>query len=223
MIAHVRHVINAFLTAIAAPPCAICGAVLDSPLDGAVCERCWLSIAHGSDAAVPLTPSLPSTVAIGEYDGTLREIIHALKYDGRRSIAPPLSRMMGACGRALLADADLVVPVPLHGRRRRQRGFNQAHDLARGLGLPVAAALRRVRQTRPQVELPAADRQTNVKDAFTVRRTWHLPPITERVIVLVDDVTTTGATLDACARALRRAGARDVRALTAARVATSRR
>jgi len=223
MIVHVRHAIDALLTAIVAPPCAVCGAVLDSPLAGAVCERCWLSIAHGSSATVPLTPALPSTVAIGEYDGTLREIIHALKYDGRRSIAPPLSRMMGTHGRALLADADLVVPVPLHGRRRRQRGFNQAHDLARGLGLPVTAALRRVRQTRPQVELPATDRQSNVKDAFTVRRTWRVPSVRNRVIVLVDDVTTTGSTLDACARVLLRAGAGEVRALTAARVATSRR
>jgi ComF family protein len=210
-----RRVTDALLSALLAPPCAVCQHVLDHPLAGAVCERCWSSIAT-------LTP--PAT-AIGEYDGVLREIVHALKYDGRRSIAPHLARLMARHGAHVLAGADGVVPVPLHPKRERARGFNQADDLARGLGLPVARVLRRVKSTRPQVDLPAADRHRNVKDAFQatlVRRGGPLgpPEMAGAILVLIDDVTTTGATLDACARVLKEAGAREVRALTAARVSS---
>jgi len=171
--------------------------------------------------AAPPSHVIAQSAAIGAYEGTLREILHALKYDGRRSVAPRLSRLMARVGDSLLADADIAVPVPLNWRRLHQRGFNQAADLARGLGVPVMNALRRVRRTRPQVELPAAERHSNVADAFaTVRsRRAHLRG---KMVVLVDDVATTGATLDACASVLRAAGARDVRALTAARVATPR-
>jgi ComF family protein len=224
MIDRVRLVLDAVLTAVVAPPCPVCGQVLERPLAGAVCDSCWQSIAAGPASSVPLTAALQLTTAIGEYDGTLREILHALKYDGRRSVAPPLSRLMRAHAGAILADADAIVPVPLHRRRRRQRGFNQAEDLARGLGVPIVDALRRLRPTRPQVELPAAERHQNVTNAFAMRRWWRgAPQVHDRVLVLVDDVTTTGATLDACARVLIRAGAREVRAVTAARVATSRR
>jgi ComF family protein len=173
-----------------------------------VCDRCWASIA---------TFARPAD-AIGEYDGTLREIIHALKYDGRRSTAPRLAALMKQQGADLLAGADSVVPVPLHPARERERGFNQADELARGLGLPVAHLLRRVRSTQPQVDLSADARKSNVRDAFICHGTCPAPP---RVIVLVDDVTTTGATLDACARVLKAAGVREVRALTAARVSSA--
>jgi ComF family protein len=157
--------------------------------------------------------------AVGAYDGVLREIIHALKYDGRRSVAAPLGRLMASQASDLLAGADLAVPVPLHRARQRQRGFNQADDLARGLGLPVRLALERRRATRPQVELPAARRHGNVREAFAPARRAALAG---RVVVLVDDVATTGATLDACARVLKQVGAREVRAVTAARVVTAR-
>lgn len=157
--------------------------------------------------------------AIGEYEGTLRALLHALKYQGRRSIAPGLSALMRSHGGTVLAGADMVAPVPLHWRRRWQRGFNQAADLARGLGLPMRRVLRRCRHTPSQTDLPAGERRENVRRAFRVRRP---AAVAGAVIVLVDDVRTTGATLEACARALRGAGAREVRALTAARVATTR-
>jgi predicted amidophosphoribosyltransferase len=193
--------------------------------------------------------------AIGPYEGRLREIVHALKYDSRRSIAPRLASMMRAAGADALEGADCVVPVPLHPRRQRARGFNQADDLARGLGLPVMLLLERTRATQPQVDLPAAERPRNVRHAFALsREKWRfrLPsagcrrsagalakaesrsgetsplapsdggPLDGLVIVLIDDVSTTGATLEACARVLKAAGARDVRALTAARVVTGR-
>lgn len=226
-----RRVADAVLAALLAPPCAVCARVLEHPLDGAVCEHCWNAItclalpAHG-------TPVIRHAAAVGEYEGVLREIIHALKYKGRRSIAPRLARLMALHGSQVLAHADAVVPVPLHPDRQRERGFNQADDLARGLGLPVAPLLRRTRMTPPQVELPATARHANVRGAFEViggsvdrpeefvrrGRSLQRPDIAGRIFVLVDDVTTTGATLEACAHALKQAGAKDVRALTAARV-----
>ena len=160
--------------------------------------------------------------AIGEYDGVLRELIHALKYDGRRSIARPMADLMRWRGAELLKAADCVVPVPLHWRREYERGFNQARELARHLGLPVMEPLARRRHTRAQVELPSNLRRANVADAFAVRRRWGGSGFQGATIVLVDDVSTTGATLEACAAPLKGAGAAAVFALTAARVVSRR-
>ena len=124
-------------------------------------------------------------------------------------------------GADVLAGASAVVAVPLHPARRRERGFNQAADLARGLGLTTCPALRRVRATRVQAGLPAAQRHGNVRGAFDATR--HAATLRGAIVVLVDDVSTTGATLDGCARALKAAGVGEVRALTAARVVTARR
>jgi ComF family protein len=219
--------------------------VLDQPLSGAVCAPCWDSVVAVSSAFS--IEVIREARAIGWYEGALRDVLHALKYEGRRSVAPRLARMMAAHGADVLRDADFVVPVPLHRRRQRERGFNQAEDLARGLGLPLLHALTRARATPPQVGLAAAERQRNVENAFALRAGGRLlnlpkwpprwdggpegppilrtegPPILRKVIVLVDDVATTGATLEACARVLKNGGAADVRALTAARVASARR
>jgi ComF family protein len=157
----------------------------------------------------------------GEYEGALRDIIHAFKYDGRRSLASPLAAIMRDAGGDVLRDADAIVPVPLHALRRLRRGFNQASDLARRLDHEVVHALWRTRATPPQAGLTAAARRRNVRRAF--RLSSLLPRRTRsrfiegRLVVLVDDVSTTGATLDACARVLKEAGAKEVRALTAAR------
>ena len=245
-----RQLVDSVLSALIAPPCAVCGVVLEQPLTGAICTPCW-------KAVVPVAPPLCRTCgdplpswrihtisegrcprcrrrppvliharAIGAYEGALREIIHALKYKGRRSVGPQLARLMQEHGRDVLRGADAIVPVPLHARRQRERGFNQAEDLARGLDLPIVHALRRVKSTRPQVELPAAQRHRNVRDAFAIAGrggSRTVPTIRSRIIVLVDDVATTGATLEACARVLKAAGATEVRALTAARVVSARR
>jgi ComF family protein len=158
------------------------------------------------------------TRAIGEYDGTLRELIHALKYQQRHSIARGLADLMRASGRSVLENADCVVPVPLHRRRERTRGFNQARELARRLGPPMLEPLVRVRHTVPQVELAADQRHDNLRGAFRIRtRASHLKRMR---VVLVDDVSTTGATLEACAIVLRDAGVAELYALTAARVVT---
>jgi ComF family protein len=238
----VDRITNLALSRLFEPPCASCGATLAQPLDGAVCDLCWASI-HRITPPVcdrcgdPLPSSFASLVsgercrpcgatahavdrsrAIGAYEGRLRAIIHALKYDGRRSIAPHLALMLRSAGADLLIDADCVVPVPLHPRRERVRGFNQADDLARALGLPVRPLLKRTRATQPQVDLPASERARNVRDAFRIAR----PHDSGLVVVLVDDVSTTGATLEACASMLKAAGAKSVRALTAARVVSGR-
>jgi ComF family protein len=238
-----RDVADAILAVLIAPSCAACEEPLLSPTRGPVCGRCWHSI-------LPLTPplcdrcgdplppwrtiSLPLACcprcrrsprlidrarAIGAYDGALRAIIHALKYDGRRSLARPLAQMMRDRGADMLLGATAVIPVPLHASRRRHRGFNQAADLARHLGLPVSPALRRVRATATQTSLPAGQRHRNMRDAFAVTR--HAAALAGAVVVVIDDVSTTGATLDACARVLKEAGVKEVRALTAARVVTA--
>lgn len=165
--------------------------------------------------------------AVGGYDGALRAIVHALKYEGRRSLAQPLAELMRIRGAEMLAGADWAVPVPLHPSRQRERGFNQAADLARHLGVPVRRALRRHRATRTQTGLPASRRHGNVRGAFALARGQEgregLEGLAGTTVVLIDDVSTTGATLDACARALKEAGVREVRALTAARVVAPRR
>jgi ComF family protein len=142
--------------------------------------------------------------------------VHALKYDARRSIARPLGELMRARGGDILRGAICAVPVPLHPARRRERGFNQASDLAAHLGLPVVDALARVRATAAQAQLSAAERQRNLQGAFAATR--RARALAGATVVLVDDVSTTGTTLDGCARALQQAGIGEVRALTAARV-----
>ena len=157
--------------------------------------------------------------AAGDYAGPLRQIIHAFKYDNRRSLARPLADLMRASGHDVLDGADCIVPVPLHPWRRMRRGFNQAADLALALGPPVRPILWRVRATTPQAHLSAAERQRNVRRAFRVSplvQAGRRSDIRGQVVVLVDDVRTTGATLHACAEALAVAGATEVRALTVA-------
>jgi ComF family protein len=212
-----RAAADTLLSFLLAPPCAVCHDVLDRPLAGAVCDRCWASV-HVQPACFSMR-TIRVARALGPYEGTLRDILHALKYDGRRSIAPRLAGLMAQHGRDALRGADVAVPVPLHRRRQRERGFNQADDLARGLGCDVAHLLTRVRATCPQVDLPASKRRANVRDAFAVTRR-NAGSARGLVVVLVDDVATTGATLEACASALIGCGVREVRALTAARVET---
>ena len=231
---------DALVAVLLAPACAACGVPLETPTQGAVCAACWRGIA-------PIAPpvcetcgdALPSwrlpppeerrctrcrrvrtvitrTTALGPYEGSLRAIVHALKYDGRRSVARRLGTLMRVRGAHLLLGADAVVPVPLHRMRRLSRGFNQASDLARHLGVPVAHALRRTRYTGSQADLPASRRHANVRGAFRLARGARAT-IGGRCLVLVDDVSTTGATLEACARTLLDGGAREVRAIIAAR------
>jgi ComF family protein len=159
-------------------------------------------------------PRIAIATAIGPYDGALKAIVHALKYDRRSTIARHLAARMRAAGADVLAGADAVIPVPLHRSRERARGFNQARELARHLDVTMLDALARVRKTAAQADLPAAKRERNVRGAFAISDRVMVKGL---VVVLVDDVSTTGATLNACAAPLLDAGAIEVRALTAAR------
>jgi ComF family protein len=206
------------------PPCAACKQRLLQPLDGAVCDACWssLRLAPRLSEHYAAEHAVSWACAVDHYEGRMKEIIHALKYERRRSISPRLGRLMRECGSPLLRDSAFVVPVPLHPRREYERGFNQAEDLALHLGLPVMRLLTRVRHTRSQIDLPKDQRQKNVQGAFTLNPEPRSLIPDPCIVVLVDDVSTTGSTLEACARVLRDAGVKEVRALTAARVVNAR-
>jgi ComF family protein len=148
--------------------------------------------------------------------------LHELKYAGRRRAAGRLAQALleEPTVQALLATSDVLVPVPLHPRRLRERGFNQsallAREISRRAGMPTCPdALVRRLDTVPQTGLSAAARRRNVREAFAVGRGAS---VAGRTVTLVDDVFTTGATALACARQLDEAGAREVRLLTVARV-----
>jgi len=153
------------------------------------------------------------------FEGVLREAVHQLKYDGRTVLAGPLGGLMAAYWMQHPMPVDVVVPVPLHTARLRERGYNQAallaRELARRVGLAVdGQTLIRQRATAPQVELNARQRRENVREAF------HCvgDGLAGKQVLLVDDVCTTGATLEACAVALHDEGrVSSVQALTLAR------
>jgi ComF family protein len=214
-----RTAVNGLLSVLLAPACAGCNAMLATPLDGCVCRNCWAAIAPVAALRFEDGAAITTLTAVGAYDGTLREIIHALKYQKRRSIAPHLARLMRLGAADVLSDAHCVIPVPLHWRRRYTRGFNQAREIARHLGLPLADVLQRRHATTAQVRLSAGERHANMRGAFRLRRPLlrATPNLAGLTVVLLDDVVTTGATLEACAQVLKGAGAVEVRGLTAAR------
>jgi ComF family protein len=153
----------------------------------------------------------------------MRDLIQSFKYRDRHEGLPLFARWLAGAGVELLADAELLVPVPLYRSRLWSRRFNQsallAHALARLTGHEVDCfALRRVKRTASQVGLTAAQRRRNVAGAFKVAAS-RAPGIKGKRVVVIDDVITTGATADACARALRRAGAGRVDVLALARAA----
>lgn len=197
-----------------APACASCAAVLDAPLSGPVCDACWRAV-----GPFPLPwrgEAIGDAMSAAPYDGPLRDIIHAWKFERRQGLARPLAALVRERCAPVLAGADVAVPVPMTPWRRWHRGFNQADDLARGFGVPVARPLARWRPRPAQASLHSDERRRNLLDSMRVLP-YRRAAVRHRVIVLVDDVVTTGATLEACAIALREAGAKDVRAVTVAR------
>lgn len=194
------------------------------------CRRAgtWLCDACIANApAVPnpasLTPDgyLDGAYSVGAHRGSLRRAVHTLKYNGLRQIAPQLAGLMADTWRASGITVDAIVAVPLSAARLKSRGYCQAHLLARPLaerlGLPLMPGLERTRHTRSQVGLDPAQRWDNVWGAFT----WRGDALAGARVLLIDDVLTTGATLQACAAALRDAGASQVWALTLTRAESS--
>jgi ComF family protein len=173
--------------------------------------------------AIADPPAYHRARAAVRFDEISRALVHALKYGDRLDLAPMMGRWIGQAGRELLAEADALVPVPLHWRRRWARRFNQSAMLAAAVsaisGVPIAAgALKRVKVTTQQVGLSRSERAANVQGAFRVPPEGK-PAVVGRRLVLIDDVLTSGATVEGCAKALLRAGAANVDVLVFARVA----
>lgn len=223
------------------PLCPACRQLLGH--GGALCASCWSRLSfiappYCERLGIPFVydpgPGILSMQAIADppaynraraavrFDEVSRALVHALKYGDRLDLAPTLGGWMVNAGRPLLADADALVPVPLHWRRLWARRFNQSAALAKEIsdksGVPVAhAALKRVKATAQQVGLSKSERALNVQGAFRVPSDGKAE-VAGRRLVLVDDVLTSGATVDTCARALLRAGAANVDVLVFARV-----
>lgn len=207
--------------------CAQCWSGL-ALIDRPFCERLGLPFEVDlgapilSAAALADPPVFQRARAAVRYEAAARRLVHRLKYGDRMELARLMAGMMVRAGRDLFPDADLVVPVPLHARRLLSRRFNQAALLGTRLsaliGLPCAlSVLERRKATHTQVGLSRAQRAANLQGAFHVAA-QRRATVEGRRILLVDDVLTTGATANACARALLRAGARDVDVLVFARV-----
>jgi ComF family protein len=215
--------VRALLDLLLPPACPGCGRE-GLVLCGACREPFDRRSAEPPGAPLGLSASPPGALIQLEwcavFSGPVRAALHALKYGGERRLARPLAAALAARWALAGRGGDLVVWVPVHRVRRRDRGFDQAEDLARGmallLGLPVAACLERQRRTAAQHALGQEARLGNTSGAFAVTPTGR-SLVRGRWVVLVDDVVTTGATLAGCAEALLEAGALAVSAVTVAR------
>jgi ComF family protein len=229
------------LDAILPPLCMGCGEIVSSP--GALCSQCWprfsfIAAPHCERCGIPFSrdigtdalctdcltrpPRFRRARAVLIYDERSRRVVLPLKHGDRTDLARACGAWMARAGAELVAGADVVAPVPLHWRRLFTRRYNQAALLARMVArdadvLLAPDLLRRARWTGSQAGLKAGERRRNVRQAFDVPPRWQAK-LEGRTVVLVDDVLTTGATVEACTRALQRAGAAHVDVLTLARV-----
>jgi len=202
-------------TEIKSPICSLCGRPFsDGREQDRVCEDCLRK-----------RPSYDIARAPYLYDGALMTAIHELKYAQKTHLADSLGSLLASFAQTWIGESkgSLVMPVPLHPRRLRARGFNQSLLLARCVASKTCAdldflSLRRTRFTKPQTELSSEERKKNVRRAFEVVKP---EAVKKRTILLIDDVATTGSTLNECAKALRRAGAEEVLCLVLARTSTA--
>ncbi len=197
--------------------CAVCQEKLPPSEKGGLCPFCLSKIPSGS-FRLGEVPHLDSVFCLSPYEGMLREALHALKYGGRQDVAFSLSqRLKDAATKEFTSSSfDWIVPVPLSWEKENDRQFNQSERLARivaeSLSVPISVGnLERIQNNRPQVGLPREKRLKNVRNSFRVKR----PSLfSGKRILLIDDVITTGATLSACAKVLRKSGAEKISALT---------
>jgi len=200
---------------IKSPMCSLCGRPFSDGIEqDRVCENCLRK-----------RPSFDMARAPFLYDGALMTAIHELKYAQRSHLADSLGFLLASFAQTWIGEMQgvLVMPVPLHPRRLRSRGFNQSLLLARAVVSKTGAdldflSLRRIRFTKPQTELSSEERKRNVRKAFEVVQPQA---VKGRTVLLVDDVATTGSTLNECTKALKRAGADSVLCLVLARTSTA--
>jgi ComF family protein len=235
-----RGLVGAALDIVYPPACAGCGVLLGSR--AGLCPHCWSKLAFiehpycevlGTPFSHDLGPGILSADAIANpppfdrlrsvalYDDLARVLVHSLKYRDRTDLAPMMAQWMLRAGDGAVQAADIIVPVPLHRFRLIWRKFNQSAELARAIGQlsgkPLLIdAVRRTKRTRRQIGLGPRAREENVRGAFSVTPEGR-EALFGRRVVLVDDVYTTGATVAAVTRTLKRAGAADVTVLTFAR------
>jgi ComF family protein len=237
----VRALPGVALNALLPPRCLVCGVGVDRP--GSLCGSCWrglsfmappFCVACGFPFDYDLgagtlcgachrePPVYDRARAVLRYDELSRGLLLGFKHGDRTEGAPAFGEWLARAGAELIADCDVILPVPLHRRRLFSRRYNQsallAQALGRAAGLPVLPdSLRRARNTPSQGRLSAAARQRNVAGAFRIAA-GAADRLGGRRVLLVDDVLTTGVTVEACARTLKRAGAAGVDVLTLARV-----
>ncbi|HWU61628.1 MAG TPA: ComF family protein [Ensifer sp.] len=218
------------------PVCAGCGRF--AARDGALCGPCWQTIRfierpYCEVMGTPFTHELGAGIlsaeaianppvfdrlrAVAAHEGICQTLVHRLKYNDRLDVAPLMARWMARTAGNLVDEADVIVPVPLHRTRLFMRRFNQSAELGRHLALQTGKPfnpvdLRRIKRTAHQVGLGARAREDNVRGAFAVTDAGKMA-FAGRRILLIDDVYTTGATVSAASRALRKAGARDITVL----------
>lgn len=203
------------------PVCEACGAKINTDIEsGCLCHNCFKRMALVS-AANPGRQGKINVWSVCAYEGVARECIHLFKYKARLGLLKPLSRLMQNFTNLYLKPYkfDIIVPVPLHRNRLRQRGFNQAELLARKLaeytGLPVCAkAVKRVKPTLAQTGLSKTKRFANLKAAFEIS---DAASVAGKKVLIIDDVFTTGSTVAECAKVLLKAKAKSVSALVLAR------
>jgi ComF family protein len=200
---------------ITSPLCPVCGRPFAAGAESDhVCEDCLRKRPFFEKARAPYL-----------YEGSLLKAIHEFKYAEKTYLAKPLGLLLSSFAKTWLRGRRnlLVIPVPLHPKRLRERGFNQSLLLAKRVAMTLDArldfsSLKRIRYTQPQTGLGSEERRKNVRRAFTV---LNRDAVKGRAVVLVDDVATTGSTLNECARTLRRAGCRQVFCLALARTSTA--
>ncbi|MEQ9488768.1 MAG: ComF family protein [Alphaproteobacteria bacterium] len=196
----------------AGPACDACGLSFDHPVTpGTLCASCEARPPHFDHAR-----------AVFAYDDNSRSLLTDFKYGDRTDFAPVFCRWLSRAGAELIEQADIVAPVPMHRMRLWQRRYNQAALLVHGItgnSRAIAAndLIERIRKTKPQGHLSVIARARNVRGAFSVRPKW-VKRVVGQTILIVDDVFTTGATVEECARVLKKAGAARVDVLTVARV-----
>jgi ComF family protein len=225
-----RSITSPFLDFVFPPVCISCDALLPNSLHR-VCDKCWNSIERVTRTHPLYIETREKLLAAGsvsdlvsvfvfQKEGAFQHIAHALKYSGYESVGRDLGARLGEIMKEWDVRGDVLIPIPLHRAKRRERGYNQAERIACGVGSATGItvcsdAVRRIKHTQTQTQLNSDERKKNMEAAFTFNPS-RFGQVNGKICVLIDDVITTGATIQSCAQELMRAGASKVIAASAA-------